>query len=149
MHLRGRCIAQDDIKVMLMRNLSLELYGNGIIVDSEYAAKNPRIVQGFVRATIKCFMDTMGDQNGAIASLMKRNNILNDGPEFVRLRMLLDQNVFSPEVLANGFGGGDAKRLTRAINQIGEGFEFTHKPKADDIFDGAYLPLKAERTIKQ
>ena len=79
----------------------------------------------------------------------KRNNILNDGQEFVRLKMALDQNVFAPEVLANGFGGGDAKRLPRAINQIGEGFKFTHKPKADDIFDAAYLPLQAERTIKQ
>ena len=79
----------------------------------------------------------------------KRNNILNDGQEFVRLKMPLDQNVFAPEMLANGLGGGDAKRLPRAINQIGEGFKFTHKPKADDIFDAAYLSLKAERTIKQ
>ena len=63
--------------------------------------------------------------------------------------MALDQNVFAPEVLANGFGGGDAKRLPRAIEQIGEGFKFTNKPKADDVFDGAYLPLNAERTIKQ
>ena len=63
--------------------------------------------------------------------------------------MALDQNVFAPEVLANGFGGGDAKRLTRAINQIGEGFKFTNKPKADGIFDAAYLPLNAERTIKR
>ena len=46
MNLRGRGIAQDDIHVMLMRNLGLELYGNGIIVDSEYAAKNQKIVQG-------------------------------------------------------------------------------------------------------
>ena len=149
MNLRGRGIAQDDINVMLMRNLGLELYGNGIIVDSEYAAKNPKVVQGFVRATIRGFMDTMGDQKGAIASLMKRNNILNDGQEFVRLKMALDQNVFTPEVLANGFGGVDAKRLTRSIDQIGEGFKFTNKPKADDIFDAAYLPPKPERTIKQ
>ena len=79
----------------------------------------------------------------------KRNNILSDGQDIVCLKMVPDQNVCAPEVLANGFGGGDAKRLTRAIEQIGEGFKFTHKPKADDIFDGAYLPLKAERTIKQ
>ena len=74
---------------------------------------------------------------------------MNDGQDIVCLKMVLDQNVFAPEVLANGFGGGDAKRLTRAINQIGEGFKCTHKPKADGIFDAAYLPLKAERTIKQ
>lgn len=55
----------------------------------------------------------------------------------------------TPEVVANGFGGVDAKRLTRSIDQIGEGFKYTNKPKADDIFDGAYLAPKAERMIKQ
>ena len=79
----------------------------------------------------------------------KPNNILNDGQEFVRLKMPLDQNVFAPDVLVNSFFGVDAKRLTRAIEQIGEGFKFTNIPKADDVFDGAYLPLKAERMIEQ
>jgi NitT/TauT family transport system substrate-binding protein len=149
MNLRGRGIAQDDINVMLMRNLGLELYGNGIIVDADYAAKNPKIVQGFIRATLRGWQDTFGDQKGAIASLMKRNNILNDGTEFVRLKMAIDQNVLTPEVLANGLGGVDAKRLTRSIDQIGEGFKFTNKPKADDIFDSAFLAPKAERLVKQ
>ncbi len=149
MNLRGRGIAQDDINVMLMRNLGLELYGNGIIVDSEYAAKNPKIVQGFIRATIKGWQETIRDPKASMASLMKRNNILNDGQEFVRLKMAIDQNVMTPEVVANGFGGVDAKRLTRSIDQIGEGFKYTNKPKADDIFDGAYLAPKAERMIKQ
>jgi NitT/TauT family transport system substrate-binding protein len=149
MNLRGRGIAQDDINVMLMRNLGLELYGNGIIVDSEYAAKNPKIVQGFIRATIKGWQETIRDPKASMASLMKRNNILNDGQEFVRLKMAIDQNVMTPEVVANGFGGVDAKRLTRSIDQIGEGFKYTNKPKADDIFDSAYLAPKAERMIKQ
>ena len=148
MNLRGRGIAQDDINVMLMRNLGLELYGNGIIVDADYAAKNPKIVQGFIRATIKGWQETIRDPKASMASLMKRNNILNDGQEFVRLKMAIDQNVMTPEVVANGFGGVDAKRLTRSIDQIGEGFKYTNKPKADDIFDGAYLAPKAERMIK-
>ncbi|MBP6531528.1 MAG: ABC transporter substrate-binding protein, partial [Burkholderiales bacterium] len=76
MNLRGRGIAQDDINVMLMRNLGLELYGNGIIVDAEYAAKNPKIVQGFIRATIKGWQETIRDPKASMASLMKRNNIL-------------------------------------------------------------------------
>ena len=80
MNLRGRGIAQDDIHVMLMRNLGLELYGNGIIVDSEYAAKNPKIVQGFVRGHPQGLAGRdCRPLKGAIASLMKRNSILNDG----------------------------------------------------------------------
>jgi NitT/TauT family transport system substrate-binding protein len=52
-------------------------------------------------------------------------------------------------VAASGFGGVDVKRWTRSIDQIGEGFKFTSKPKADDIFDSAFLAPKAERIIKQ
>jgi len=149
MNLRGRGIAQDDINVMLMRNLGLELYGNGIIVDAEYAAKNPKIVQGFIRATIRGWQDTIADPRGSMPYLMKRNNILNDGQEFVRLKMAIDQNVLTPEVAASGFGGVDGKRLTRSIDQIGEGFKFTNKPKADDIFDSAFLTPKGDRMIRQ
>lgn len=80
---------------------------------------------------------------------MKRDNILNDGQEFVRLKMALDQNVLTPELLANGFGGVDARRLSRSIDQIGERFKFTNKPGAGNIFDAAYLPPKMERIVKQ
>ena len=69
---------------MLMRNLGLELYGNGIIVDSEYAAKKPEDRAGLCQATLKGWQDAIADRKGAIASLMKRNSILNDGREFVR-----------------------------------------------------------------
>jgi len=149
MNLRGRGIAQDDIQVMLMRNLGLELYGNGIIVDSDYAARNPKVVQGFIRATLKGWQDAISDPKGAIAALVKRNAILNDGQEFVRFKMAIDQNVLTPEVRTNGMGAVDMKRLARSIDQIGEGFKFSNKPKAEDIFDGSYLPPKAERVIKQ
>ena len=80
---------------------------------------------------------------------MKRNNILSDGQEQVRLKMAIDQNVLTPEVLANGFGGVDAKRLTRSIDQIGEGFKFTNKPRAEDIYDSGFLAPKSARMIKQ
>ena len=44
--------------------------------------------------------------------------------------MAIDQNVLTPEVRANGIGGVDMKRLARSIEQIGEGFKFSNKPKA-------------------
>ena len=62
--------------------------------------------------------------------------------------MVLDQNVFAPEVLANGFGGVDAKRLTRDQSDRRR-LQVHPQTEADDIFDAAYLPLNAERTIKQ
>ena len=93
---------RDDINVILTRNLGLEPCGNGFFVDVDYAAKKPKEVQGFVRATLKGWQNSFDDQKGAIAILMKRKNILNDGQEFVRLKIAIDKNVLTPEVLANG-----------------------------------------------
>jgi NitT/TauT family transport system substrate-binding protein len=39
------------------------------------------------------------------------------------------------------------KRLAKSIDQIGESFQFTNKPRAEDIFDRSFLPPKAERVV--
>src|SRR2546429_7700749 len=42
----------EDIKVMLMADHGLVLYGNAIMVNPEYAKANPKVVETFVRGTI-------------------------------------------------------------------------------------------------
>ncbi len=48
----------DDIKTILMADHGLVLYGNAIMVNPDYAKANPKVVAGFVRATIKGVLDT-------------------------------------------------------------------------------------------
>ena len=60
--------------------------------------------------------------------------------------MALRDNVVTPEVKANGFGGVDNDRLAKSIDQIALTYEFKHgKPKAADAFDSSFLPPAAER----
>ena len=63
----------EDIKTMLMADHGLVLYGNAIMVNPDYAKANPKVVAGFVRATIKGVLDTIKDPDAAIKSVMKRN----------------------------------------------------------------------------
>src|SRR5207237_8766331 len=48
-----------DIKTLLMADYGLVLYGNAIMVNPDFAKANPRVVSGFVRATIKAALDTV------------------------------------------------------------------------------------------
>jgi hypothetical protein len=66
--------------------------------------------------------------------------------ELERLKMAIRDNIVTTEVKANGFGAVDTERLDRAIDQIATTYEFRSKPKATDVFDGAFLPSVAERT---
>jgi NitT/TauT family transport system substrate-binding protein len=148
MNLRGRGVPQDEIVVMLMRDYGLELYGNAILANPKFAQENPKAVAGFVRATLKGVADTIANPREAVKSVIKRNAIADDAIEFVRLKMALDQNFVTAEVKKNGLGGVDMARLSRSIDQIGVAFNYTNKPKAEDIFDGQFLPAKTERMLK-
>jgi NitT/TauT family transport system substrate-binding protein len=140
-------VSPKDIKVMLMSDYGLVLYGNAVIVNPDFAKANPKIVAGFVRATIKGMQDTAKDPAAAVKSVMKRNEIANEKVELERLEMALRDNMVTPWVKANGWGGVDMARLDKAIDQIAVTYEFKAKPKAADIFTSEYLPPAADRKL--
>ena len=148
MNLKANGVAGDDIVVMLMRDYGLDLYGNVIIANPEFAKSNPKAVAGFVRATIKGIQDTIASPDAAIDSLMKRNQIAKRDVELERLKLAISKNFVTPDVKKNGLGDVDMARLSRSIDQIGLTFKYTNKPKAQDIFTAEFLPAKDARAVK-
>jgi NitT/TauT family transport system substrate-binding protein len=61
--------------------------------------------------------------------------------------MTLEQNVMTPWVKANGFGGIDKARWERALDQIGLTFGYKDKARAGDAFVDTFLPASAERVF--
>ena len=148
MNLRANGVPADDIVVLMMRDYGLDLYGNAIMANPEFIRDNPKAVAGFVRATIKGIQETLKNPDAAIDSLMKRNQIAKRDVELERLKMSLERNFVTKEVQANGLGAVDMKRLERSIDQIGVAFQYSHKPKASDIFTAQFLPAKEQRLVK-
>ena len=147
-NLKANGVADDDIVVLMMRELGVEVYGNAIMVNPKFAEANPKAVAGFVRATIKGLQETIKNPDSSIKSLMTRNQIVTEATELQRLKMALDRNIVTAEVKANGIGAVDNARLSRSIDQIALTFDFKSKPKPEDIFDAQYLPAKDQRAVK-
>ena len=137
----------EDIKTMLMADHGLVLYGNAIMVNPDYAKANPKVVAGFVRATIRGVLDTIKDPDAAIKSVMARNETGDPKIELDRLKMSLRDNFVTPWVKANGFGDVDMARLAKSIDQIALTYDFKNRPKAEDIFTSQYLPPAADRKL--
>ncbi len=135
----------DDIVIMLLADHGLDLYGNTIIVNPTFAEENPELVRGFLRATVRGWQHAIEDVEGAIDSLLQRNEIADRDIETQRLEMALDENVMTDWVMENGFGGVDMDRLSRSIDQIALTFEFSDRPSAEDIFTDEYLPPAEDR----
>jgi NitT/TauT family transport system substrate-binding protein len=148
MNLRAIGVAGDDVVVLMMRDYGVDLYGNAIIANPDFAKANPKAVAGFIRATIKGIQDTIKDPDAAIKSLMKRNEIGNEAVELERLKMALAKNFVTAEVRANGLGAVDMARLARSIDQVGIAFTYTAKPAAADIFTAEFLPAANLRAVK-
>jgi len=145
--LRNNGFSMDDITIMYMRDFGLELYGNALLASPKLMQSNPEAIRKFVRATIKGYFDVANDPAFAIASVLKRNPVSTEAAERMRLGLFLNDNYLTKEVRDNGVGHVDAARMNRAIDQIGETFKFTNRPRITDFYTDAYLPPKAEREV--
>ncbi len=146
-NLLAKGLKPEDIKMMLMSEYGLVLYGNAIMVNPDFAKANPKVVAGFVKATIKGVQDTIKDPDAAIKSVMARNETGDVKIELDRLKMSIRDNFVTTWVKANGFGGVDMARLAKSIDQIALTYDFKNRPKPEDVFTSQYLPPAADRKL--
>lgn len=141
-------VPEDDISTILMADHGLALYGNAVIVNTDYASENPEIIKGFLGAIAAGWKDAIADPDAAIASLIERNPAADADLEERRLQLAIDANVATDYALANGIGGIDADRMAQALEQIAQTYEFQNTPEASLYFTEAYLPDASERMLK-
>jgi NitT/TauT family transport system substrate-binding protein len=144
-NLKSMNVPADDIVPMLMADYGLKLYGQAIIVNTKFAAEKPEAVRAFLQAYARSLKESLRNQVSAIESVLKRNDALNKEVEIERLRLVLRENVLTPEAKALGFGVVDFARLDQAIDQLALTYEFKNKPKAADVFDASFLPTSGTR----
>ncbi len=133
-------VPADDLSVILMADHGVALYGNAIIVNTDFAAAHPAEVTGFLRATAKGWQDAIAEPAGAIAALVAKNPAADAGLEEKRLGLSIAGNVLTDWVKENGMGGVDEARFAKAIDQLSLTYEFKAKPGMADVFDASYLP---------
>ncbi len=144
--LKDKGVPVNDIVVLLMADYGVELYGNAIIVSPKFAAEHADAVKGFLHAFLKGLKETVKSPAAAIGAALARSDAAKKDSELERLTMAIRDNILTPEVKANGYGGIDAARFARAIDQLALAAKFkSAKPKPDDIFDDSFLPPAAER----
>ena len=145
-NLKDRGVPVNDITVLLMADYGVHLYGNAIMVNPKFAAERPDAVKSFLRAFVKGLKETVKQPSTAVDSVLRRNDLARKDVEIERLKIAIRDNIVTPEVKANGYGGIDSARFERAIDQIALTYKFkAGKPKPDDIFDASYLPPAADR----
>lgn len=144
--LKDKGVPVDDIVVLMMADYGVKLYGKAIIVNPKFAETHPNAVRGFLRAFLKGLKQTVKAPAGAIGVVLQRADGAKKELELERLKMVIGENILTPEVKANGYGAIDVARFAAAIDQLAIAYKFkSAKPKPKDVFDASYLPPAAER----
>lgn len=146
--LQNNGVPDEDISLMLMSDFGLDLYGNAIIVNPDFAAENPGAVKAFLRAAIRGYQSTIANPTAAVEHVISRVEDANTEVELQRLVMAIGHHIVTDEVRALGLGDVVDSRLEKSIAQLGGIHDFAELPAVSDIFDNSFLPSIANRQVE-
>ena len=133
-------VPENDITTILMADHGLKLYGNAIIVNTDFASSNAKVIKSFLGAVGKGWKDAVSNPSSAIDALVKRNPAADKNLEERRFNLALSGNVMTDYVLKNGMGNIDKARFEAAIAQLSETYKYKTKPDSKLYFTDVYLP---------
>ena len=146
--LKDKGVPVNDIVVLLMADYGVNLYGDTIFVNQKFADEHPAAVKSFLHAFLRGLKETVRSPNTAVNAVMERNDTARKESEAERLKIAIRDNILTPEVKANGYGGIDNARFAGAIEQLAIAYKFKATPKPEEIFDPSFLPPASERNLK-
>jgi NitT/TauT family transport system substrate-binding protein len=137
-----------EIGYLQYNKYGLELYSLGLVCRKNYAEENPEVLRGFVKAVIKGVRTMLSNPEQATASVKKRDGLLNDNVELVRMRLMNEMSLLTPHVRQNGMSTIDRKRFERSVGQVASASGASDAPKMEDVYTAKFLPPKEDRMIK-
>ena len=146
--LQNKGVPDEDISLMLMSDFGLDLYGNAVIVNPDFAAENPGAVKAFLRAAIRGYQAAIANPTAAVEHVISRVDDADTEVELQRLVMAIGHHIVTDEVRALGLGGIIDSRLEKSIVQLGSIHDFAELPAVSDVFDDSYLPSVANRQVE-
>ena len=147
LNLEARGVNVADVVVLPYPEFGVKLYGNAIIASPKILKDNPAAVKAFLSALARGVKDVIDNPAAAIADVKARDGIINVELETRRLKLAIDTVINSPNAHAEGFGQVNGPRLTLMASQVSEAFATKTRVNPDAVWNGSYLPTKAELNV--
>jgi NitT/TauT family transport system substrate-binding protein len=145
--LKGLGVRREDVRFMYYGDHGVDVLSNSILISTELAERRPLVAAALLRAITRGWVEAIADPRAAVAHIARREPLLNPELEVERLQWVIDNQIRTPEALANGIGHVDPARLERAIGIVTQGFALPRRPAAGEILTDTFLPAAALRRI--
>ncbi|MBA2675696.1 ABC transporter substrate-binding protein [Ramlibacter sp.] len=147
LNLEARGVKLDDVVVLPYAQHGVKLYGNVIIASPKLVKENPAAVKAFLSAFARGAKEVMANPDAAIEYVKQRDGIINTDLEKRRLRMAITDVVASADARAEGFGVVNPGRMALMASQVSDAFATKTRVNADTVWNGSFLPSKAELNV--
>ena len=147
LNLEARGVKAEDVVVLPYPDYGVKLYGNAIIASPKLIKENPAAVKAFLSAFSKGMKDVLGNPAAAIETVKARDGIVNSELETRRLKLAIDTVINSADARAEGFGQINPGRLSLMASQVSDAFNTKTRVNPNVVWDGAFLPTKAELNV--
>ncbi|HET9340818.1 MAG TPA: ABC transporter substrate-binding protein [Casimicrobiaceae bacterium] len=137
----------EDIDVMLYPQHGVDLYSNAIIVSEPFLKEKPEAVRGFLRAMTRALRDVLADPDASIRYVKERDALIDEALEKRRMRLAISSAIATPTAKADGIGDVRPQRLADMVAQVSAAFEIKNPVKAEQVWNGSFLPPKADRMV--
>lgn len=147
LNLEARGVKADDVVILPYPDFGVKLYGNAIIATPKLLKENPAAVKAFLLAFTKGAKDVMANPAAAINDVKARDGIINTELETRRLKLAIDTAINSANARTEGFGQVNGPRLSLMASQVSDAFNTKTRINPDAVWNGSFLPSKAELNI--
>ena len=140
-------ITEQDLNVMKYADYGVNLYGHGIIVKEEYAKANPEIVKKVIKGFVEALKASITDPNLPIAAIKKRDPLVSEQVERVRLQHVIDAAIVTDHVKKEGLSSVDPARMQKTIDTVASVFKLPAM-EVKSTYSAEYLPAKSDLMLK-
>jgi NitT/TauT family transport system substrate-binding protein len=147
LNIEARGVKAQDVVVLPYADFGVKMYGNVIIATPKILKENPAAVKAFLAAFTKGAKDVIADPAKAIEAVKARDGIINTELETRRLKLAIDTVINSPDAHVEGFGQVNGARLSLMASQVSDAFGTKTRVKAEDIWNGSFLPSAKDLDI--
>jgi ABC-type nitrate/sulfonate/bicarbonate transport system substrate-binding protein len=140
-------IAPEQLAVLSYAQIGASLYGNAILTSSAFATKRPDVVRAFLRATNRGMQEALANPAAAAAFVKQREPMVDEALEGQRFAITA-QYIVTADTRAHGLGAVRPELLGKQIDELHHTFGLKSRPSADAVFNAAFLPPAAERTVR-
>jgi NitT/TauT family transport system substrate-binding protein len=147
LNLEARGVKTEDVVILPYPQYGVKLYANAIIVSPKFLQEKPEVVKAFLKAFAKGVKEVIADPAASVAHIKERDGIIDVALETRRLKMAIDSTIATPDTYKEGFGQVDAKRLALMATQVSEAFKTKTPVDAKVVWNGAFLPSKADLDV--